>query len=329
MSDIIKQIRKRASEKNMRVILPETEDIRVLEAGVFLQNEQICEVGFIGNISSIKTELIENGLALPDSITVYDPDKIDFKEQLVDYLYERRKHKGIKRKEAADMLANPLYLAGALVGLDRADACVAGSVATTGEVIRAAIHTLGLRKGTNIVSSTFLMALKNGKVLTYADCGVVPYPDSEQLADIAIESARTHKLLTQDEPRIAMLSFSSKGSARHERTQLVTDALKIVQNRRSDLIIDGELQFDAAYDPDVAKRKAPDSRVAGNANVFVFPNLDAGNIAYKITERLAGATATGPILQGLAKPMMDLSRGCNWEDIVNAAAVAILMGEEE
>jgi phosphate acetyltransferase len=171
------------------------------------------------------------------------------------------------------------------------------------------------------------MALKGGQVLTYADCGVVPYPDEAQLADIAIESARTHQLLTQEKPVVAMLSFSTKGSAKHERTELVTNALEMACKKAPDLQIDGEFQFDAAFVPEVAKRKAPESTVAGNANVFIFPNLDAGNIAYKITERLAGATATGPILQGLSKPMMDLSRGCRWQDIVNAACVAILMSE--
>jgi len=169
------------------------------------------------------------------------------------------------------------------------------------------------------------MGLKTGQMVTYADCGVVPYPDASQLGDIAIESARTHELLTSQTPRVAMLSFSTKGSARHERVDLVTHALQLVQKREPELSIDGELQFDAAFDPDTAHRKAPDSAVAGNANVFIFPNLDAGNIAYKITERLAGSTATGPILQGLAKPMMDLSRGCRWQDIVNAACVGILM----
>ena len=169
------------------------------------------------------------------------------------------------------------------------------------------------------------MALTDGRVLTYADCGVVPYPDGEQLADIAVESARTHQLLTEQEPRVAMLSFSTKGSAEHPKTKLVVEALQIAQKKHPKLDIDGEFQFDAAFVPDVARRKAPNSEVAGKANVFIFPNLDAGNIAYKITERLAGATATGPILQGLAHPMMDLSRGCSWSDIVNASCVALLM----
>jgi phosphate acetyltransferase len=242
-------------------------------------------------------------------------------------LWKKRKHKLDDREEAQQLLQNPLYYAASMVDAGLADCCVAGSIATTADVIRAAIHVLGLKSGTSTVSSTFLMAMPDGNVYTYADCGVVPYPDKEQLADIALESARTHRLLTCQEPRVAMLSFSTKGSAVHPRSQLVQEALKIAKRINPELIIDGELQFDAAIIPDIAKRKAPESPLAGNANVFIFPNLDAGNIAYKITERLAGATATGPILQGLAKPMMDLSRGCNWNDIVNAACVAILMGE--
>jgi phosphate acetyltransferase len=238
-----------------------------------------------------------------------------------------RKHKGITRKEAREKLEDSLYLGAILVATGRADGCVAGSIATTGDVIRAAIHCIGIREGIKTISSTFLMALQNQPPLTYADCGVVPYPDAEQLADIAIESARTHKLLTQKKPKVAMLSFSTKGSAKHERTDLVVEATKIVKHKKPELQVDGELQFDAAFVPEVALRKAPDSPIKGEANVFIFPNLDAGNIAYKITERLAGAAATGPILQGLAKPMMDLSRGCDWQDIVNAACVAIMMGE--
>jgi phosphate acetyltransferase len=225
------------------------------------------------------------------------------------------------------MLNDPLYLAATMVATGVADAAVGGSLTTTGEVIRAAIHSIGLCEGNNTVSSTFLMALENKPPLTYADCGVVPYPDAEQLADIALESARTHQRLTGEEPKVAMLSFSTKGSSKHERTELVVEATKLIQQKVPELTIDGELQFDAAFVPHVAERKAPESPLKGQGNVFIFPNLDAGNIAYKITERLAGASATGPILQGLAKPMMDLSRGCTWQDIVNAACVAILMGE--
>lgn len=325
--DIIDQLRNRASGKGKTIVLPETYDSRVLKSASFLSDQNICSVILLGDESEIRRKAKEEGIKLPESIAFISHPTVDDPNSIIENLFDRRKHKGISREEAASQLEDPLYLAAGLVAVGKADGAVAGSIATTGEVIRSAIHSIGLREGTSIVSSTFLMALSDGNVLTYADCGVVPYPDENQLADIAIESARTHQLLTQEESIVAMLSFSTKGSAKHERTKLVIKGLEIAQEKAPGLRIDGELQFDAAFVPEVAKRKAPESKVAGSANVFIFPNLDAGNIAYKITERLAGATATGPILQGLAKPMMDLSRGCHWEDIVNAACVAILMSE--
>ncbi len=327
--NIIEQIRDRASALNKTVVLPETEDPRVLKAASLLDDQGICSVILVGEKSEIRSRAEQNRIELSDSIGFETFEATPYREKLIANLYERRKHKGISKKGAAEKLGDALYFGAGLVAIGNADACVAGSVATTGEVIKAALHSIGLRQGIEIVSSIFLMAFPDGRVLTYADCGVVPYPDKNQLADIAVESARTHKLLTRQDPAVAMLSFSTKGSANHERTHLVNDALNIARQKAPDLLIDGELQFDAAYVSEVAARKAPESKVAGRANVFIFPNLDAGNIAYKITERLAGAAATGPILQGLAKPMMDLSRGCKWQDIVNASCVAILMGSNE
>lgn len=315
MTDIIQKIRNRAAAKAKHIVLAEGGDPRVQEAAQFLSEKNICSVTILG------------GKRQRGQVRYVDLQKKPAEtEKYTQALWQKRKHKMDHRDEAAVLLANPLYYAAAMVDAGAADGCVAGSVATTAEVIRAAIHVLGLKPGTSVVSSTFLMALPDGHVFTYADCGVVPYPDAGQLADIACDAAQTHKLLTGEEPKVAMLSFSTKGSAPHPRSELVTQALAIAQKKDPKLQIDGELQFDAAIEPDVARRKAPDSAVAGQANVFVFPNLDAGNIAYKITERLGGAAATGPILQGLAKPMMDLSRGCTWQDIVNAACVAALMG---
>jgi phosphate acetyltransferase len=325
MNKILSQIRTRAASKQKTIALPETVDPRVLKAASYLMDKRICNLILIGDQKKVVENAKIDQINLPGDTVFLKFDSTESQAELIENLYERKKQKGISRTEAAEMLKNPLHFAAGLVATGKADGCVAGSVATTGEVIRAAIHNIGLREGNQTVSSIFLMALKEGRTVTYADCGVVPYPDANQLADIAIESARTHQLLTQVEPIVAMLSFSTKGSARHERAELVLNALEIAKQKAPDLTIDGEFQFDAAFVPDVAERKAPDSKVAGNANVFIFPNLDAGNIAYKITERLAGATATGPILQGLAKPMMDLSRGCSWQDIVNAVCVAILM----
>lgn len=325
--DIVKQIRSRAKSAGKSIIFPETEDPRVLKAASFLADQSICSVVLIGKKPAINEFAQKQGIKIPARVQYISLDTYSKVDELVENLYKRRGQRGLSKDGARNQLENPLYFGAGLVARGDADGCVAGSVATTGEVIRAAIHSIGLRQGTDIVSSTFLMALNDGRVLTYADCGVVPYPDSNQLADIAMESARTHRLLTEDEPIVAMLSFSTKGSAEHERTKLVTDALQFAKEKVPELKIGGEFQFDAAFVPEIAERKAPGSEVAGRANVFIFPNLDAGNIAYKITERLAGATATGPILQGLSKPMMDLSRGCNWQDIVNAACVAVLMGE--
>lgn len=310
-------IRKRAATKARHIVLPEGEDSRVIKAAQFLAQEEICKVTIIGGNQTVTA----TGL---DQIKLSNaPNRDTFAQAL----WDKRKHKLERIEDARALLTDPLYYGAAMIKAGKADGCVAGSVATTADVIRAAIHVIGLKKGTSVVSSTFLMAMPDGRVFTYGDCGVVPYPNVHQLADIAIDSARTHQMLTAQTPKVAMLSFSTKGSASHPRSELVRNALEIARGKSPSLTIDGELQFDAAIDPSIATRKAPESAVAGHANVFIFPNLDAGNIAYKITERLAGATATGPILQGLAKPMMDLSRGCSWEDIVNAACVAILMGD--
>ncbi|MDZ7714920.1 MAG: phosphate acetyltransferase [Balneolaceae bacterium] len=314
---IIDNIRKRAKAKQAHIVLPESTDERVIKAGNYLTENDICKISLLK-----KDDNIRGASEKVNIVDVLDPGLID---EFSLHLRKMRKDKGWDQEQAKEALNDPLYFGACMVAKGYAEGCVAGSVATTGEVIRAAIHSIGLKKDTSIVSSIFLMVLPGGQTLTYGDCGVVPYPDANQLADIAIESGRTHKLLTEQDPITAMLSFSTKGSATHERTELITKALEIAQQKAPQLVIDGEFQFDAAFVPDVAKRKAPQSKVAGNATVFIFPNLDAGNIAYKITERLGGATATGPILQGLAKPMMDLSRGCHWEDIVNASCVAILM----
>jgi phosphate acetyltransferase len=325
---IIKQIRNKIKSVDKSIAFPESDDSRVLKAASFLVEQHICSVILVGEEDDIRKKAQKEKIDLSNSIKYESMSTLDDADKLIENLFNRRRDKGISKEDAKKQLENPLYFGAGLVALGIADGCVAGSAATTAEVIKAAVHNIGLRQDTDIVSSTFLIALNDGQVLTYADCGVVPYPDSDQLADIAIESGRTHRLLTEEEPVVAMLSFSTKGSAKHERTKLVTDALERAKEKVPGLAIDGEFQFDAAFVPEVAKRKAPGSEVAGNANVFIFPNLDAGNIAYKITERLAGAGATGPILQGLAKPMMDLSRGCSWQDIVNAACVAVLMGED-
>lgn len=315
--DIIQDIRKRASDPLKTIVFPRSSDERVVEAALYLQQNKLVQPLLIFN----------EGASIPKELAVIDPVSDERLKAYAFSFYERRKHKGLSEAEAIDVLKNPLFFAAAMVAAGDSDGAVAGSISTTGDVLRAAIQVIGLKQGSNVVSSVFLMSFDDGRVFTYGDCAVVPYPSSEQLATIAMDSARTHRRVTGKEPKVAMLSFSTKGSAEHERITLVRDALKIIKSHNLDFPVDGELQFDASIIPEIAQRKAPNSEVAGQANVFIFPNLDAGNIAYKITERLAGAAATGPIIQGLAKPMMDLSRGCSWQDIVNTACVCSLMSE--
>ena len=312
--NIIDSIRERAAKKQATIVLPRSSDERVIKAAEFLTEQELCKVVLLKNEEEIKT-----------SLTVIDPATDVKLDSYAAAFHEKRKHKGITLEKAKEIVKDPLFFAAAMLDAGDADGCVAGSVSTTGDVLRAAIQAIGLKPGSSVVSSVFLMSFDDGRVFTFGDCAVVPYPTSEQLASIAIDSAESHKLLTDADPKVAMLSFSTKGSATHERVELVTTAAKMAMAAKPELDLDGELQFDAAFVEEIGAKKAPESPVAGKANVFVFPNLDAGNIGYKLTQRLAGATATGPVIQGLAKPMMDLSRGCSWEDIVNTACVAALL----
>ncbi len=312
--NFIESIRIKASQKNAKIVFPRSSDARVIEAAEFLADNELCTPILLSNKNPVKTNL--------DVIDIESHPKL---QQYAEAFYNKRKHKGITLELALETVKDPLFFAASMLDAGDADGAVAGSISTTGDVLRAAIQTIGLKLGSNVVSSTFLMSFEDGRVFTYGDCAVVPYPTSDQLASIAIDSAATHEALTGESAKVAMLSFSTKGSATHERVELVTEALQSATSSAPNLDIDGELQFDAALIEQIGERKAPGSTVAGKANVFIFPNLDAGNIGYKITERLGGATATGPVIQGLAKPMMDLSRGCSWEDIVNATCVAVLL----
>ncbi|MFV1885565.1 MAG: phosphate acetyltransferase [Balneola sp.] len=314
---IIDEIRERAASLQKTIVLPRSSDERVLKAAEFLVREKLCEVVLIKN----------EGIDLKTDLIVLDPSNAPELNKYAISFFEKRKHKGVTEEQAFEIVKDPLFFAASMVAEGDANGCVAGSVSTTGDVLRAAIQTIGLKAGSNVVSSIFLMSFEDGRVFSFGDCAVVPYPTEEQLATIAIDSAASHKALTGEEPKVAMLSFATKGSAKHERVDLVEKAFVLAKEKNPLLKIDGSLQFDAAYVDSIGKRKSPGSEVAGSANVFIFPNLDAGNIGYKITERLAGATATGPVIQGLAKPMMDLSRGCSWEDIVNTSCVAALLSE--
>lgn len=312
--NIIKILREKASKNLKTIVFPRSSDPRVVRAAEYLKNNQLCHPVLLKNKDSVKSSV--------EMIDIKSSPNLD---EYAASFYEKRKHKGITLNEAFSTVTNPLFFAASMIASNHAHGGVAGSISSTGDVLKAAIQTIGLKKGSCVVSSIFLMSFDDGRILSYADCAVVPYPNAEQLATIAIDSAETHSKLTGELPKVAMLSFSTKGSAQHERVDLVKHAYRMVSIINPELEIDGELQFDTAYVERIGLQKAPTSKVAGNANVFIFPNLDAGNISYKITQRIGGATATGPIIQGLDKPMMDLSRGCSWQDIVNVACVACLL----
>lgn len=282
-------------------MLPEVDDPRTQEARSRLEAAGLCEVVWVEN-----------------------PSAHPLKDKVTAHILERRRKKGITPDQAAELAQDPLYFGASLVAVGEADGSVAGAANTTSDVVRAGIHCVGMAGGISIVSSMFLM-VRGEAAYSYADCGVVPDPSAEELAEIAGITARNHRLLTEEAPHVAFLSFSTKGSADHPRVDKVRTALRLFQKEHSDILSDGELQFDAAVVPQVARHKAPGSPVAGCANVFIFPDLDAGNIAYKITERFGGFEAYGPLTQGLKKPCLDLSRGCTAEDIVNVAVIAAVM----
>ncbi len=319
MTTVIDHLREKARQRPRRILFPEMHDPRVVEAVAMLAERQLV----------VPILLEREDFARPNSLSRFETVSVadlELVRKCAEQLYENRKHKGLSREAADEAIKDPLYFASLLVKTGFADGAVAGSMTTTSSVIRAALYGIGTAPGGGTVSSFFLMQLPD-RALTYSDCGVVPDPNSAQLAEIAISAADSHRALTGEEPKVAMLSFSTKESASHPRIDKVREALDIIRTKRPDLCVDGELQFDAAFVPSVARQKAPDSPVAGQANVFIFPDLDSGNIAYKITERLAGAQALGPLIQGLERPFMDLSRGCSQEDIVNVAVIASVLAK--
>lgn len=322
---LLTQIREKAAGRKKTIILPESHDERVLRAAEILTGEKIASVITVGNEDKIRSEAEKIGINL-QNIRIIDPEKSDKLSDFANIFFNQRKHKGVTIEQAKETVKRDIFFAGMMVREGMVHGSVAGSFATTSDVTRAGIFCVGLAQGISILSSFFLMVFPD-RTFSFADCAVNPNPDPSQLADIAISTADNHKKLTGEEPYIAMLSFSTKGSAEHELIDKVRKATEFVKERRPDLSVDGELQFDAAVVENVGKKKAPESSVAGRANVLVFPDLNAGNIGYKIAQRLGGAEAVGPVNQGLKKPFFDLSRGCSVDDIVNTAAIACLMAE--
>lgn len=318
---------KESAKKNLKtIVLPESEDERVLQAAQIVLEDKTANVVLIGNVDTITADAASCGANI-DGATIIDPKTFDGIEGYVNELVELRKSKGLSKEEARQTLTTePRFFGCMMVRLGDADGLVAGSNSPTADVLRAAIQVIKTAPGIKTVSSAFVMETADGKfgdngLLLFADCAVLPNPTSEQLADIASSTAATASSVVGLEPRVAMLSFSTMGSAKHPLVDKVSNAVQILKDRNVDFAFDGEMQADAAIVEAIGAKKAPDSKVAGRANILVFPDLQAGNIGYKLVQRFAGAAAHGPIVQGLNKPVNDLSRGCSVEDISNLVAI--------
>ena len=326
--ELLNKIHNMAKKAGKTIVLPEGTEERTMKAANYALENGLAKIILLGDENKIKTKAAKLGLSSLDKAQLINPVTFSEKNYFAEKLYQLRKSKGLTLEQAVTLVEDPLYLATLLIKEGRADGEVAGADNATGDVLRPAFQIVKTLPGVSAVSGAFIMILPEHKkqfgengIIVFSDCAVNPDPTTKQLAEQAVESARTAKYIAGIEPKVAMLSFSTKGSARHEKVDKVVEATALAREMDPDLAIDGELQADAAIIDSIGNKKAPGSKIAGKANVLIFPSLESGNIAYKLVQRLADAEAVGPVLQGLAAPINDLSRGCSVDDIINMIAI--------
>ncbi|SMX24003.1 phosphate acetyltransferase [Boseongicola aestuarii] len=331
---VLDTLQTRAAAHPARIVLSEGHDPRIVAAALRATKAGIASIVLVGPTETVRAEISAQGGQLGETLTIEDPQSSALTTKLAEAYFDLRKHKGITLKEAAARACDPLIFSAMMVRLALADGTIGGAIATTSDTVRAALQVIGKAPDAKLVSSFFLMVLPedhpSGRdAMIFSDCGLVIEPDADELAAIAGQSAESFIALLNKTPKVAFLSFSTKGSALHQSVTKVARAARIFREDRPDIDSDGELQFDAAFVPSIGASKSPGSDVAGHANVMIFPDLDAGNIGYKIAQRIGGCTAIGPVLQGLAKPANDLSRGCSADDVVNMIAVSALQAAQQ